>query len=76
MPLLSPPIITDAHRPLVSVIHSHITMIQHIQSPGETVTRQQGLDIGSSELMALPQPAPQPTNYPFLCQHGRKSRLF
>lgn len=47
-------------------------MIQHIQSPGETVTRQHGLDKGSSELMALPQPAAHPTNYSFLCQHGRK----
>lgn len=47
-------------------------MIQHIQSSGETVTRQQGLDKGSSELMALPQPASHTTNYSFLCQHGRK----
>lgn len=47
-------------------------MTQHIQSPGETVTRQQGLEKGSSELMALPQLALHTANYSFLCQHGRK----
>lgn len=47
-------------------------MIQHIWSPGETVTRQQGLEKGSSELMALLLAASHPTNYSFLCQHGRK----
>lgn len=53
-----PPIITKA-QPLA--------MTQHIQSPGETVTRQQGW-----ELMAPPQPALHTANYSFLCQHRRK----
>lgn len=67
-----PPIKTNACRPRVFMIHSRSPWFSTYSHLGETVTRQQGLDEGSSELMALPQPASRTTNYSFLCQHGRK----
>lgn len=54
------------------MIHRRFTMTQHIQSPGETVTRQQGAEKGAPELMALPKLALQTANYSFLCQHDHE----